>query len=211
MADGLLYVLAEPGAVDEAEFHDWYDGEHAPARLAVPGIRTGYRYRALDGVRPSWLAWYELDLRALASPAYRAARRRSPRERSIVDRLATLDRRVYELTGEYGQRGPDVGPAPVVVSVGLSSNDEPELDRWYREEHVPLLLDVPGWHRIRRYRRVVGAGPDVLAWHEISGVALFDAPRYRTATSTPWRDRVMATVTARERRVFGYHNTVVGV
>ncbi|QRP48529.1 hypothetical protein [Amycolatopsis sp. FDAARGOS 1241] len=204
MTDGLLYVLSEPGAVGEDEFHDWYDTEHAPARVAVPGVRSGHRYGALDGATPTWLACYELDLAALASAEYAAARRRSPRERSVVDRLATLDRRVYQLTATYGEY---TGPAPVIVSVALTG-DEPALDEWYREEHVPLLLRVPGWHRIRRYRRVEGAGPELLAFHEISGAGLFDEPGYRHATSTPWRDRVMATVTARERRVFGHHTTV---
>ncbi|MFI5615079.1 hypothetical protein [Amycolatopsis sp. NPDC051903] len=204
MTDGLLYVLSEPGAVGEDEFHDWYDTEHAPARVAVPGVRSGHRYRALDGATPTWLASYELDLAALASPEYAAARRRSPREQSVVDRLATLDRRVYELTATCGEF---TGPAPVIVSVALTG-DEPALDEWYREEHVPLLLRVPGWHRVRRYRLVAGAGPELLAFHEISGVELFDEPGYRHATSTPWRDRVLATVTARERRVFGHHTTV---
>jgi hypothetical protein len=32
MAAGLFYVDTEPGSVDEAEFHDWYDHEHGPAR-----------------------------------------------------------------------------------------------------------------------------------------------------------------------------------
>ncbi|MDQ0376946.1 EthD domain-containing protein [Amycolatopsis thermophila] len=203
MTEGLLYVLSEPGAVAEEEFHDWYDTEHAPARVGVPGIRSGYRYRALDGARPSWLAWYELELGALVSPEYEVVRRRSPREVSVVSRLETLDRRVYELTDSWGAFD---GPAPVVVSVALTG-DTDALDEWYREEHVPLLLRMPGWHRIRRYRRVEGSGPDVLAFHEIAGAELFDDPVYRHATRTPWRDRVMATVTTRERRVFGYHNT----
>src|SRR5215472_14429002 len=61
MAAGLFYVYTEPGSVDEAEFHDWYDHEHGPARLAVPGFGRAYRYQALDGQKPPWLALYELD------------------------------------------------------------------------------------------------------------------------------------------------------
>ena len=38
MAAGLFYVYTDPGTVDEAEFHDWYDHEHGPARLTVPGL-----------------------------------------------------------------------------------------------------------------------------------------------------------------------------
>lgn len=205
MSEGLLFVFAEPGDVPEADFHDWYDHEHAPARLRVPGIRTGYRYRALDGVAPGWLAWYELDTDALRGPEYAVARRRSPREQDVVRRLATLDRRVYELVDDHGTARP---AAPVVVCVGLSTPDEPGLDAWYREEHVPLLHRLPGWYRTRRYRLAEGDGPAVLAFHEISGVDLFATPEYREATGTPWREAVMKDVTRRERRVFGHHSTV---
>jgi hypothetical protein len=205
MTDGLLFVLAEPGRVDEDEFHDWYDNEHAPARLSVPGIRSGHRYRALDGQRPGWLAWYELDLATLDSPEYRVVRERGPREQSVVDRLDVLDRRVYE---QLDDRGEITAEPPVVVSVALSTRDEDDLDAWYREEHVPLLHAIPGWRRTRRYRLVEGSGPDFLAFHEIDHVDLFDAPAYREATGTPWRASVMHEITARERRVFGHHNTV---
>ena len=41
MADGLLFVYTDPGPVPAAEFNDWYDNEHGPARLAVPGHQRG--------------------------------------------------------------------------------------------------------------------------------------------------------------------------
>jgi hypothetical protein len=191
--------------VPAAEFHDWYDHEHAPARLSVPGVRTGYRYRALDGQRPTWLAWYELDIDVLTGPAYQGIRARSPREQSVVDRLDALERRVYRLVADAGE---PVVAAPVLVAVGLTTDDEPGLDAWYREEHIPLLHAIPGWHRTRRYRLVEGAGPDLLAFHEISGTELFDSPGYRAATATPWRTSVLGRASGRERRVYGYHNTV---
>ncbi|WP_051791534.1 hypothetical protein [Amycolatopsis jejuensis] len=205
MTEALLFVLAEPGPVPEEEFHDWYDTEHGPARLGVPGIRTGYRYHALDGQKPSWLAWYELDSAALDSPEYEIIRHRSPREQDIVDRLTTLDRRVYELLDDRGTAPPE--PA-VVVAVQLSTSDPDGLDAWYRTEHLPLLHRMDGWYRTRRYRRTSGAGPDFLAFHEISDVRLFDADEYRHATSTPARTQVMDRVTARERRVFGFHRRI---
>jgi hypothetical protein len=59
MTAGLFYVYTDPGTLDEAEFHDWYDHEHGPARLTVPGFGRAYRYGALDGDKPPWLALYE--------------------------------------------------------------------------------------------------------------------------------------------------------
>ena len=73
MAAGLFYVYTDPGTIDEAEFHDWYDHEHGPARLTVPGLGPAYRYRALDELKPTWLALYELDRPdVIESPAYKA-------------------------------------------------------------------------------------------------------------------------------------------
>lgn len=205
MAEGLMFVLSQPRPGEEQEFHSWYDDEHAPARLTVPGIRTAERYAATDDARPDWLALYETDLDALATPAYRKlSTDRSEREARVMGRLETLDRRVYELIDDQGSAA---APSPVVVSVALSTSRPDELGQWYRQEHVPLLHRMPGWRRTRRYRRTEGDGPDFLAFHEIDGVELFDEPEYREATSTEWRSTVMSAVTARERRVFGYHNT----
>ena len=90
MAAGLFYVYTEPGSVDEAEFHDWYDHEHGPARLKVPGFRGAYRYRALDDQKPPWLALYELDSPdVIDSPEYKAlAAEASDRDKSVGADLA---------------------------------------------------------------------------------------------------------------------------
>lgn len=205
MTEGLLYVHAEPGPVPEPEFHDWYDNEHAPARLTVPGIRSGYRYRALDELRPTWLAWYELDIEALDGEQYGVISRRSAREEDVIARLDVLDRRVYRLIDD---RGEPAGTPPVVLSVAMSTTDEAALDSWYTDEHIPMLHAVPGWRRTRRYRRVEGAGPDLLAFHELADVGVFDTEAYQAARNTPWRTSVMQTITDHERRLFGFHNAV---
>lgn len=210
MRDGLLYVLSEPGAVPEAEFHDWYDGEHAPARMAFPEVRAGWRYLAADGHRPSWLAVYALDLALLDTAAYRSLRsNRSERERSVMSRLDTLDRRVYErltVAGAADEPGPDpAAGAPLLISVAMTSTDDSALGDWYEREHIPALAEVPGWRRTTRYRLVGGDAPALLALHAVDGPEVFDTLEYQRATDTPWRDRVMTTVTRRERRLFTPH------
>ena len=213
MAAGLFYVHTEPGSVDEAEFHDWYDHEHGPARLTVPGFGPAYRYRALDEQKPSWLALYELDSPdALDSPEYKAlSANASDRDKSVAAGLATLDRRVYEQVSDDGS--PAGRPAPVILSVALSvpQASEDDLAAWYAEEHIPMLLKVPGWRRIRRFRlvRAMDApGPEFLSVHELAGPEVLEDPGYRAAISTPWRDRVVASALRRERRVFGLRNAI---
>ncbi len=213
MAAGLFYVYTEPGTVDEAEFHDWYDHEHGPARLTVPGFRGVLRYRALDEAKPTWLALYELDgPEVIDSAAYQAlAGQASDRDKAVMAALGTLERRVYEQIGEDGS--PAGGPAPVILAVSMSvpAESEEDLAAWYTEEHIPMLLRVPGWRRIRRYRLVRGMdapGPDFLSLHELAGPEVLEEPGYRAAVSTPWRDRVVASALRRERREFGLRNAI---
>jgi len=202
MTDGLLFVLSEPGSVPQEEFDDWYDHEHAPARLTVPGIRSGDRYRAADDVQPTWLAIYSMALAALNSGAYSALRTRSPREQGIVDRLATLDRRVY---AQVSTDGMSTEPPPHLLTVAQRSTDPDALLAWYEEEHAPLLAQVPGWRRTSWYR----GGAEVLAVHELDGPEVFATPEYQRAVTTPRRDVVRRTVTARERRLFTHHSRVL--
>jgi hypothetical protein len=64
MADanyGFLVARMEPANVaDEAEFNDWYDFEHIPQRLAIPGFLSAQRYVAPQGW-PRYGACYDLE------------------------------------------------------------------------------------------------------------------------------------------------------
>ena len=216
MTAGLFYVYTDPGTVDEAEFHDWYDHEHGPARLTVPGIRTALRYQALDGETPAWLALYELDgPEVIGGPEYQTlGANASERDKAVAAGLATLDRRVYEQTGLDGlDELPQ--PAPVILAVAMSvpEGSEGDLAAWYAQEHIPMLLKVPGWQRIRRFRltrSLDDPAPEFLSVHDLAGPQVLEEPAYRAAVGTPWRDRVVASALRRERRVFGLRNAIDG-
>jgi len=53
----LLYVEVECPAELEQEFHAWYNLEHVPERLGIPGFLDGRRYAALE-VGPRCLTAY---------------------------------------------------------------------------------------------------------------------------------------------------------
>jgi hypothetical protein len=68
----LLLVTMEPNAGFEDEFNDWYDTEHFPQRMGLPGFETGSRWACLSGW-PRWMAIYDLASRAsLETPEYLA-------------------------------------------------------------------------------------------------------------------------------------------
>lgn len=58
-AKGFLLVLMQPPPAFEEEFNAWYDTEHLPERLAVPGFETALRFVCLNG-HPRYLAMYDL-------------------------------------------------------------------------------------------------------------------------------------------------------
>ncbi len=69
---GLLLTMTEPPGAMEEEFNAWYDTEHLPERLAIPGFRSARRWVAAGAPgEGKYLATYELDgAGVLQSPAY---------------------------------------------------------------------------------------------------------------------------------------------
>jgi hypothetical protein len=206
MADDLLFVYTSPGPVELADFTDWYDNEHIPIRVTLPGFGAVRRYQAADGLRPEWLATYVIKPGTLETPEYKALwTDASEREKRIMAAM-TMDRRVYSPISDSWADGvsADSGPAPVVLAVSMSvpPDVEPEVDAYYAQEHFPLLLAVPGWRRARRYVLTSGTAPKYLSLHEVESLAALETPEYKAATSTPWRNRIVESATAREKRVF---------
>ncbi len=206
MADDLLFVYSSPGPVSLDEFTDWYDNEHVPNRLAVPGFGAVARYRAADGETPDWLASYEIKPGTLDSPAYQALwETQSEREKRIMS-AATIERRLFSPVYDSG---PLASPAPVLLAVSMEVPPEVEadLEAHYAQEHFPMLLAVPGWLRARRYLLSSGAGPKYLSVHELASHAVFDEPAYHATTVTPWRKRILAAAIGRRKRVFDLHKS----
>jgi hypothetical protein len=69
-AKGYLLVMMQPPPAFEDEFNAWYDTEHIPERVAVPGFETGIRYVCVTGA-PRFLAMYDTrSPQVLDSPEY---------------------------------------------------------------------------------------------------------------------------------------------
>jgi hypothetical protein len=57
---GLLLVMIEVDPAHEADFNRWYNEEHVPERLSVPGFLNARRFVAIEG-EPKYLALYDLE------------------------------------------------------------------------------------------------------------------------------------------------------
>src|SRR5580704_11020905 len=72
MTKGLLFMAFDFSTAHADEFHDWYDLEHIPERLRIPGFLNAERWIAEDNPAVH-VATYDLETPAvLASPSYQA-------------------------------------------------------------------------------------------------------------------------------------------
>src|ERR1700733_14320640 len=72
MAKGLLFMAFDFSTAHADEFHDWYDLEHIPERMRVPGFLNAERW--IDDDNPTiHVATYDLESPdVLSSPPYLA-------------------------------------------------------------------------------------------------------------------------------------------
>jgi hypothetical protein len=206
---GLLAAFMNAPPDDEAGFNAWYDEEHVPLRLAVPGFLSARRYKAHapgPSEGPRYAALYDLaSLDVLASRAYqRLAEERSDRERAMMAKIPMVDRRVLRLVLDGAEWTADAA-YQLIVCMTPPAEGEADFVEWYRKEHIGMLLEVPGWRRVRLFRQVEGEGPAFMAVHELETPDVFDHPKYEKSISTPWRQRIRASVTRYERNLFELH------
>ena len=189
MTPAILFSQMEPPLDLTDEFHDWYDTDHIPARMALAGFQGARRFRALDG-EPAYLAVYELDdLDALRTEGYQQLKAAPS---ALTDRMLGL---VNGFTRFTCEQVADMG-APVrgaylsAVAFAVPDEFEAAFDEWYEHEHVPMLLEAGDWLRVRRYRVLDGAGGPWthLALHELASAEVMDSPERARARKGPLRD-----------------------
>ncbi len=83
------------------------------------------------------------------------------------------------------------GKGMLVVFTEVKPGHERDLNEWYNREHIDERINLPGFHRARRYVAVKGS-PKYLATYECDSVADLATPSYlaRLSQQTPWSDRV---------------------
>jgi hypothetical protein len=70
---------------------------------------------------------------------------------------------------------------------------EAEYEDWYRNEHLPERVGVPGFRFGRRYEAVGGASPRFFTYYEVDTPDVLISPAYleRSNNPTPWTRKVM--------------------
>ncbi len=91
---------------------------------------------------------------------------------------------------------PLLGKGMLLTFTDVSARDERDYNEWYNREHIDDRVNLPGFHRGRRYAAVRGA-PRYLAVYECDTVAILGTQNYLNTldNQTPWSQRVMARFT----------------
>lgn len=207
---GMLYVTMQPNSgLSLDQFHEWYNNEHGPTRLRLPHIFTnGLRYKATDGLEPSFLAIYDVtSMSHLETPTYTTLREaRTQREaqtigqvdvqRSFLDLVVTKASDSFVPVEQLTDREAE---GTVLVSVGVTFKDVPgaeeEVLKWYEEEHIPMLSKVPGWLRTRTFRTSSlegGKERRLVSLHEYAKTNGLGGAEHKASMSTARRDDVFA-------------------
>ena len=192
MAKGILIAAMNFSDVAEDEFHDWYDTEHIPERLAVPGFLNAERWLGISNPKQS-LALYDLDnVGVLNSAPYLAVggANGSPWTKRVTGRTKSLIR----LEGEQLRPGDALAPvgqasALLLIAMNVAPEHENEFNEWYNSEHLPALGAVPGVLRARRYRGT-GATQRYAAIYHFANPDVPSSPSWKSAANTPWTERM---------------------
>lgn len=193
MPNGLLFASFDFSPAQEDEFHDWYDLEHVPERLRVPGFLNAQRW--IGGENPKIaVATYDLASHAVMdSPEYRAI---GGANSSVwTKRVTSIAKRIMRFEGEQILPGDGVGPeaanALLAVSMNVDPAAEAEFNDWYNTEHLPQLGAVPGVLAARRFK---AAGPGIerqyMALYHMTGLDVAKSDAWAKAANTPWSEKM---------------------
>lgn len=191
MAKGILIAAMDFSAAPEDEFHDWYDLEHIPERLAIPGFLNAQRWIAVDNPKIS-LATYDLDeVGVLQSPPYLAIA--GANSSPWTKRTARFRKSLMRFEGTQlfpgDKTAPEGAAALLLVSMNVAPEHESEFNEWYNTEHIPALSSVPGTSCARRYRGIGGTQRYVALYHLTSPEVVRSA-EWKKAADTPWTQKL---------------------
>jgi hypothetical protein len=164
-----FFVFSNPVAGHEDEYNKWYNEQHAPDVVAVPGFVTAQRfvkndlplYRMVDLQVPKYLVIYKIVTDDVDAVFAEVSRRLQTRETVISPTFDSKTSVSYvyrafrpEIKGVGGE--PDGGkPGPKqtycqIVFTAMVDGKEDEFNAFYDNHHAPELAAIPGFVSAQR-------------------------------------------------------------
>lgn len=120
---GMLFVASDIDEVHESEFNNWYDNEHVPDRVSMPGVIKATRFKAVVG-SPKYLALYWANsLSSFDGPEYQHAfKNQTTWSQKILPLMKNPIRRVGTAVGDFSDRAGEL-VSVIVISRSVSNED----------------------------------------------------------------------------------------
>ena len=197
--DGILLVFSDVAPEHDEEFNRWYNKEHLPERLSIPGVLDAARYEAVQG-GPKYLACYELaSSDAWYSDGWQKwlknptewSKRMSP---SVIGTtyIRNLYKRIYPQDLSAETAGAGMSPVLLIGRMSVPAEVDGRFNEAYDNERLPLCLSIPDYIRARRFEAVMGS-PKYTTVHEMESLAVPESEgweNWRTAVTPIWNTDV---------------------
>lgn len=162
----VLLVFSNPVAGQEDVYNKWYDNQHAPDVVAVPGFVTAQRFVLSDTQLrvskplPKYLVIYKIVTNDLPS-VFAEVQRRLDTKMTVID--PSFDR-ATSVSFTYKVFRPVVHHKGLTGASHLGSQiyyqlvfadpvagKEDEFNWWYDQQHAPDVVSAPGFVEAQRY------------------------------------------------------------
>ncbi len=155
----LTLVFNEPMPGQDVEYNRWYNEEHLPDVVAVPGFVSAQRFRrsavqlrADVPPSPQYLIAFSIvtdDLQGVYAEVRRRAQSGETKMSPTVKRGSGMNL-TYLVTDTVGATPSPASPPPApfayqVVLADAQPGQEAELDEWYRAHHAAEIASFPGF------------------------------------------------------------------
>jgi hypothetical protein len=190
----------------EKEWNDWLNNVHVSTRLDnIPGLLGVRRFIALEG-EPKYLNLWELASAEVAtSEGY--AKLREEEDKLPPDSFEIITRKIPQFSREVCEQiYPEEGEYKVpdtrfllLVGHDVPTEREDEYNAWYNTEHIPAMMQVPGFVTARRFITVKSVpakggsklpAPKYVSAYDLESAETLKSEAFAEARKTPWSDRV---------------------
>jgi hypothetical protein len=164
-----FFVFSNPVAGHEDEYNKWYDSQHAPDVVSIPGFVSAQRfvknelplYRMVDLQVPKYLVVYKIvtdDIEAVFREVNRRLQTGETAMSPAFDRSTSVSY-VYrpfrpEIKGVGGEpKGAKPGSKHLYIQVvftAMVAGKEHEFNEFYDDHHAPELAAIPGFVSAQR-------------------------------------------------------------
>lgn len=158
-----LFVFSDPAPGKETEYNQWYNEQHAPDVVSVPGFVTAQRFelasrqmRAGSPPLPKYLVVYKIvtpNIKAVYEEVNRRGQNGQTRMSNSVDMKSFVNRTYRTIRPELSGNKKLSGKAAAgtkqtyyqFVFGEAKEGQEQAFNDWYDQHHAPDILAVPGF------------------------------------------------------------------